>query len=106
MPYFNPMRVLHEGLAREFAGIEESTPTDLESQPIIKSMKLAGEIVRIHRFTNFVPTPDTEGHIEEMPMLTGQGVGLIRELLSVRKIIDTMVADAISGLYSIVKSIA
>src|SRR5262249_39410135 len=63
LPHFNPMRVLDVGLAHEFAGREDSAPKDLESQPVIGTMKLAGEQVPLRRFTSFVPTPDTEGKI-------------------------------------------
>jgi Nitronate monooxygenase len=56
---FNPMRVLDVGLGHDFADCEEKVPKDLKSQPIIASMKLAGETISLHRFTSFVLTPDT-----------------------------------------------
>ena len=59
VPYFNPMRVLDVRLAHDFADCEEKVPKDLKSQPIIASMKLAGETISLHRFTSFVLTPDT-----------------------------------------------
>lgn len=98
MPHFNPMRVLDVGLAREFAGREETVPKDLEAQPIIGTMKLGGETIPLHRFTSFVPTPDTEGRIDELPFLAGQGVGLIHDVMPVAQIIDGMVAEAASAL--------
>jgi NAD(P)H-dependent flavin oxidoreductase YrpB (nitropropane dioxygenase family) len=97
MPHFNPMRVLDLGLARDFADREETVPKDLESQPIIGTMKLAGQTIPLHRFTSFVPTPDTEGRIDELPCLAGQGVGLIHEVMPVAQIIDSMVAEAASA---------
>lgn len=63
-------------------------PKDLESQPITGTMKLAGEMISLHRFTSFVPTPDTEGQIEELPFLAGQGVGLIHDVMPVRTVLD------------------
>ena len=98
MPHFNPMRVLDVGLAHDFAGCEETVPKDLESQPIIGTMKLAGETIPLPRFTSFVPTPDTEGQIDELPFLAGQGVGLIHDVMAVAQIIDSMVAEAASAL--------
>ncbi len=92
------MRVLDVGLAHDFAGCEETAPTDLDSQPIIGSTKLAGERVPLHRFTSFVPTPDTEGQIDELPFLAGQGVGLIHDVMPVAQIIDRLVAEAASAL--------
>ncbi|WP_277879755.1 hypothetical protein [Coleofasciculus sp. FACHB-SPT9] len=40
-------------------------------------MKLAGEQVRLHRFTSFVPTLEAIGQIDKLPFLAGQGVGLV-----------------------------
>src|SRR5262245_26743241 len=61
LPQFNPMRVLDIGLAREYANREDQAPKDIHSQPRIGSMRLMGEEIPLHRFSNFVPTPDTEG---------------------------------------------
>jgi len=101
MPQFNPMRVLDVGLAHEFAGREDSAPKDLESQPIIATMTLAGEKVPLHRFSSFVPTPDTEGQIDELPFLAGQGVGLVYEVASVTAIIERMMTEAASALFAL-----
>lgn len=101
MPHFNPMRVLDMGLAYEFADREDSAPKDLESQPIIGTMKLAGEQVPLHRFTSFVPTPETTGQIDELPFLAGQGVGLVHEVLPAGQIIDTIITEAVTALSSI-----
>ena len=49
------------------------------------------------RFTSFVPTPDTEGQIEELPFLAGQGVGLIHDIRPAAQIIDILVAEAASA---------
>jgi len=98
MPQFNPMRVLDRGLAREFAGREETAPKDLETQPVIGTMKLGGDEVPLRRFTSFVPTPETSGRIDELSFLAGQGVGLVHEILSVKEIVDTMVTEAAAAL--------
>jgi enoyl-[acyl-carrier protein] reductase II len=104
MPHFNPMRVLDFGLAREFAGREEKAPKDLESQPIIGTMKLAGETIPLHRFSSFVPTPETNGQINELPFLSGQGVGLIHDITSVSEIVDTMMTEASAALSALSRS--
>jgi NAD(P)H-dependent flavin oxidoreductase YrpB (nitropropane dioxygenase family) len=101
LPHFNPMRVLDVGLAHEFSGREDSAPKGLESQPVIGTMKLAGEQVPLHCFTSFSPTPDTDGKIEEFPFPAGQGVGLVHEVLPDSHIIDTMMSEAVSALSSI-----
>ena len=40
-------------------------------------MKLAGEEVPLHRFSSFVPTPDTDGQIDELavPRRSRRGTG-------------------------------
>jgi hypothetical protein len=101
MPHFNPMRVLDVGLAHDFAGREDAAPKDLESEPIIGTMQLGGEMISLHRFTSFVPTPDTVGQLDELPFLAGQGVGLIHDVMPVRQSIDRMVADAASALAAV-----
>ena len=101
MPHFNPMRVLDVGLAHAFAGREHSAPKDLESQPIVGTMKLAGEEIPLHRFSSFVPTPDTQGQIDELPFLAGQGVGLVHNVAPVASIIETIMAEATSSLHDL-----
>jgi NAD(P)H-dependent flavin oxidoreductase YrpB (nitropropane dioxygenase family) len=101
MPHFNPMRVLDVGLALEFADREKDAPRDLESQPIIGTMRLGGETVPLHRFSSFVPTPDTEGQISELPFLAGQGVGLIHQVVPVAQIISNLMAEASSALSAV-----
>jgi len=98
LPQFNPMRVLDLGLAREFAGREDRAPKDLHSQPLIATMKLMGEAIPLHRFSNFVPTPQTEGDISQLPFLSGQGVGLVRELRPAREILHEMIEEAAAVL--------
>ena len=101
MPHFNPMRVLDQGLAREYAGREATAPTDLHAQPIVGSMQLGGQTIPLPRFTSFVPTPDTEGQIEDLPFLAGQGVGLVHDIAPVAQIVERLVADAVSAFAAI-----
>ncbi|HEX9724906.1 MAG TPA: hypothetical protein VGC53_11560 [Vicinamibacteria bacterium] len=61
-------------------------------------MKLAGEEIPLRRFSSFVPTPDTEGRISELPFLAGQGVGLVHEVAPVAQIVETLMTEAISSL--------
>lgn len=102
MPHFNPMRVLDIGPAREFAGREATAPRDLKGQPLIGTAKMADRQIPLHRFTSFVPTPDTSGQIDQMPLLAGQGVGLVHEVQPVARIIDDMMKEATSALSSLI----
>lgn len=98
MPDFNPMRVLDMGIAREYAGRESEAPGDLESQPVVATMSLGGQRVPLHRFSSFLPTPDTEGDIDALPYAAGQGAGLVHEILPVREIVDRLVREAMTAL--------
>jgi NAD(P)H-dependent flavin oxidoreductase YrpB (nitropropane dioxygenase family) len=98
LPHFNPMRVLDTGLAREYAGREDQVPSDVHSQPRIGTMQLMGAEVPLHRFSSFVPTPQTEGDISQLPFLAGQGVGFVREIRPAGEILTSMVEEAVAAL--------
>jgi NAD(P)H-dependent flavin oxidoreductase YrpB (nitropropane dioxygenase family) len=66
---------------------------------------MAGRQIPLHRFTNFVPTPGTSGQIDQMPLLAGQGVGLVHEVQPVARIIDDMMKEAASVLLSLVPAL-
>lgn len=98
LPHFNPMRVLDRGLAREFAGREGEAPTALDGQPVIGSMDLLGTRIPLRRFSSFVATPSTEGDVDQLPFLAGQGVGALQEILPVSEIVGAMTREAIESL--------
>ena len=53
----------------------------------------------MHRFSNLVPMRGlTTGDLEEMPLLAGQGVGLVTSLVPAAEIIATMTRDAVAML--------
>jgi NAD(P)H-dependent flavin oxidoreductase YrpB (nitropropane dioxygenase family) len=68
-------------------------------------MELLGEQVPLRRFSNFVPTPQTEGDIAQLPFLAGQGVGLVREIRPVKEILAMMVEEALATLSSLTAQI-
>jgi enoyl-[acyl-carrier protein] reductase II len=103
MPQFNPMRVLRNRVVREWADRIGDIPTDTSGEPVIGRMNLMGQLVDMHRFSNLVPMRDaTEGDLEEMALLAGQGVGLVTSVDPVAYVIDRMTAQAeqIIGRYS------
>lgn len=57
----------------------------------------------IYRFNSFPPIPPTEGDFEEMPLLAGQGVGLIHKVEPIKEIISSMMYDAAKTLASFSK---
>ncbi len=48
----------------------------------------------LHKFSSFVPMASTTGDFEEMPLLAGQGVGLIESIPTVAEAISQIVTDA------------
>ncbi len=101
MPSFNPMRVLRNRVVTEHEGVPvDQLPSDRSGEPEIGRTRLGGEEVVLRRLTNMVPTPDTTGDLDEMPLLAGSGVGLVAEILPVERIIDSMVAEAAAVLAS------
>jgi enoyl-[acyl-carrier protein] reductase II len=94
MPGFNPYRVLRNPLVTEYEGREAELPHDLGSEPVIASMAMGPERVQIHRFSNFIPTPETEGDLSLMAMPAGEGVGLVRSVPSAAEVVEAMVREA------------
>jgi enoyl-[acyl-carrier protein] reductase II len=98
MAHFNPMRVIENRVVREFSGHEDLIPKSTESEPVIGKTSLLGQEMTLRRFSNFVPMPTTEGDLEEMPLLAGQGIGLIRDIKPAGEIVHEMMTEAAAVL--------
>jgi enoyl-[acyl-carrier protein] reductase II len=48
----------------------------------------------IRRFSGVLPTPETTGDFEQMSLLAGESVGLIKTIQPVSEIINQMVQEA------------
>jgi enoyl-[acyl-carrier protein] reductase II len=95
MPQFNPMRVLRNQVVREWADRVAEIPTDTSGEPVIGRMDLMGQLIEMHKFSNLVPMRDlTDGDMEEMALLAGQGVGLVRAIEPAAEVINQMTAQA------------
>jgi enoyl-[acyl-carrier protein] reductase II len=94
MPGFNPYRVLRNPLTAEFEGREVELPRDLSDEPVVATMQMGVHRIPIHRFSNFIPTPDTEGDLSLMAMPAGEGVGLVRSVLGAAAVVDELVRQA------------
>ncbi|MEV6304957.1 nitronate monooxygenase [Actinoplanes sp. NPDC051861] len=86
MPDFNPMRVLRNRATEE-------TPAGT-GRPVIGRTSLGGQDVEITRFSNLVPMRATTGDLDEMPLLAGQGVGLVDAVKSAASVIADITAQA------------
>ena len=90
MPEFNPMRVL-----RNRAIDEPHT----DERPIIGRTRLGDEVIDLPRYTNMVPMRGlTTGDMDEMPLLSGQGVGLVDAVKGAESVIADMTAQAVECL--------
>ncbi|GAB3171215.1 NAD(P)H-dependent flavin oxidoreductase [Telluribacter humicola] len=98
---FNPMRVLKNSVVTEFQGREHLVPATTENEPVIGKTSLFGQEQTLKRFSSFVPMPTTEGDLEEMALLAGQGVGLVQDIQPVESIITTMMEEAAQTISSV-----
>jgi enoyl-[acyl-carrier protein] reductase II len=97
-PDFNPMRVLANDIVREYLGRESEAPVDPTTQPLLGCMDVLGTEFPIHRFGSLVPMSTATGDIDQMPLLAGQGVGLINDLAGAGEIIERMMTNASARL--------
>lgn len=93
-PHFNPMRVLRNGVVAEFEGQEDRVPADNSQERQVGHMTIFGQEMELRRFGNLVPMVGAEGDFEELPLLSGQGVGLANETLPAAQIVQEMTEQA------------
>jgi len=102
MPRFNPMRVLRNRVVRDWANAldeAQNAATDLTALPVIGSVDLGAGPIELRKFSNFVPMRGrTTGDLEEMPLLAGQGVGLVRRVEPAGAVVAAMTAEAEAAL--------
>jgi enoyl-[acyl-carrier protein] reductase II len=93
-PDFNPMRVLANRVVRQWNDRVDEIPAEPSARPAIGRVNLMGTDIDLPKFSNFVPIRSTTGDLDEMPLLAGQGVGLVDGIVTANEVITTMVADA------------
>jgi NAD(P)H-dependent flavin oxidoreductase YrpB (nitropropane dioxygenase family) len=79
-PDFNPIRVLRNRVVEEWDSRVAEIPADNSAEPVVGQMDLLGEPTELRKFTNMVPMTGATGDFEELPLLAGEGVGLVRDL--------------------------
>nr|BFE72257.1 hypothetical protein GCM10020092_055580 [Actinoplanes digitatis] len=90
-PLFNPMRVLRNRVVEQW----QDRPVDAAERPVIGHTNLGGQDVEMRRFSNLVPMRGlTTGDLEEMALLSGQGVGLIDSVKGAGSVIADITAQA------------
>ncbi|GAA1594551.1 NAD(P)H-dependent flavin oxidoreductase [Actinoplanes couchii] len=91
-PEFNPMRVLRNRVLDEH-------PDGGGDRPVIGRTVLGGQEIELLRYTNLVPMRGaTTGDLEEMPLLSGQGVGLVDAVKAAGSVIADLTASAVTML--------
>lgn len=97
-PEFNPIRVLATDLVQEWNDRIDEIPVGDENNPHIGDMDLLGQPQPLHKFTNLVPMAGATGDFDQLPLLSGEGVGLIRDLPGAGEIVARMAAEAAEAL--------
>ncbi len=98
MPHFNPMRLLNNRVVAEYRGRLDEVPMERSQLPVVGETVFNGMPYTKRKFDVMLPVPETTGDFEEMPLLMGQGVGLVHDIQPVAAIIDQMVFGAASIL--------
>jgi NAD(P)H-dependent flavin oxidoreductase YrpB (nitropropane dioxygenase family) len=93
-PAFNPMRLLKNGVVKEWNHRLSEVPKDNTNSPVIGKTMMGGQEMILRKFNVLLPTPDTSGDWEEMPFLAGQGVGLVNDILPAAQIVERMMSEA------------
>ena len=93
-PDFNPMRVLRTPLVDAYHERVAEIPKDTSGEPTCARLPFCGQTLEMHRFDAFVPAEGTTGDPQEMPLLAGEGVGLVREIEPAGDVVRTMARSA------------
>jgi enoyl-[acyl-carrier protein] reductase II len=93
-PDFNPMRVLRTPLVDEYHDRVAEVPKDTGGLPVVARLPFCGQTLDMHRFDAFVPAEGTTGNPQDMPLLAGEGVGLVRSIEPAADVVQAMVRTA------------
>lgn len=93
-PDFNPIRVLRNRVVNEWHDRQDEVPSDNSAQPVVGTMDMFGAKTELRKFTNLVPMPSAEADFDELPLLSGQGVGLVHSIAPMREVVEKIVGDA------------
>lgn len=97
-PDFNPMRVLRTPLVDAYHDRVAEIPKDTRDEPTIARLAFCGQTMEMHRFDAFVPTEGTTGDAQDMPLLAGEAVGLVRSIEPAGDVVRAMAQQAMQVL--------
>ena len=89
-----PVRALRNGVVQEWAGRESEWAEAGEQAEPIGTTVLGGGEVAMPKFSVLIPTPQTDGDLDEMCLLAGESVGGIDDIRPASEIVEQMMRDA------------
>ena len=93
-PTFNPMRVLRNATVDEWQHRVQELPHDRSDMATIGTTVFAEQHREVKPFDSFSPVPQTTGDFEQMPMMSGQGVGQINDIVPAGVVVKRMINGA------------
>ncbi len=93
-PAFNPMRVIRNDTINQWEKRIDELPHDRSHLETIGKTMFAGQEKEVKPFDSIIPVRETTGDFEQMPMLAGQGVGLVDEIESAGAIIERIMDES------------
>jgi NAD(P)H-dependent flavin oxidoreductase YrpB (nitropropane dioxygenase family) len=91
---FNPIRMLRNDTIRAWHCRADDVPKDRAHMQAYGETRFGGQISPVRPHDAFVPARETSGDFDLMPLLAGQGVGLVRAIEPAGAVIGRMCRDA------------
>jgi NAD(P)H-dependent flavin oxidoreductase YrpB (nitropropane dioxygenase family) len=88
------MRVIRNRVVNEWITLEQEVTYSPESGESIGQTILLGKPVPLPKFSALPPSPKTSGDFEEMALIAGESVGLIKEIKPAGEIVHSMMEEA------------
>jgi len=93
-PAFNPMRILNNDTVTSWQDRIDEIPKDRSAMDSIGTTLFAGKKKDVKPFDSFVAVPETTGDFSKMPLLAGQGVGLVNSIQPAKTVVNELMHDA------------
>ena len=103
-PAFNPMRVIRNDTISEWEKRIDELPHDRSHLESIGKTMFAGQEKEVKPFDSIIPVRETTGDFEQMPMLAGQGVGLVENIEPAQEILEKIMNEAANVIAAIQKA--
>jgi NAD(P)H-dependent flavin oxidoreductase YrpB (nitropropane dioxygenase family) len=100
-PGFNPMRLIRNATIDTWNDRLAELPAKRDHLDPIGRTRFAGQSVPVRPFDAIVSVPETTGDFDQMPILAGQGVGLIHSVLPAGEVVTTICVSAEAILASL-----